>query len=129
MIIGPDDAETIRPQCGDGDRAGVVRVVLLGPARAHQPDPRCEHWWNVEHGFAGSHELLGDEVAEPVCGLNGPFAFVEAVRPFAQAVCLSYRCSKLELVDDVLIVVDSHRCVGGLVGVDTDHRHADCLPG
>jgi hypothetical protein len=40
-----------------------------------------------------------------------------------QALDLGVRRFQRELVDHVLIVINSNRCVGCLVRIDTNHRH------
>jgi hypothetical protein len=48
-----DGADVARTQGGDGNRAGVVRVVLVDLAGVEQTHPRCELGLHVQHAFTG----------------------------------------------------------------------------
>ena len=53
------------PQRSDGDRVGIVGVVLVGASRGQHPDPGSQGGRDVEHLLAPGHELLGQQVAQP----------------------------------------------------------------
>ena len=65
-----DRSQRRRSQRGDRDRQGVVRVVLVGAARAEQPDTRSQRRGDVDDGLAGVDELLSQQVPEPGGGLQ-----------------------------------------------------------
>ena len=83
MIVGAHGGEIVGSERGDRDRAGVVGIVLLRLARAEHAHSRRANWWHVDHVFAGCDELLGEEIAEAVGGLDRPRSLLEPVRPLA----------------------------------------------
>jgi hypothetical protein len=65
MVGGLHGRQARRSERGDGDRAGVVGVVLVRPSRTEKPHPRRQRRRHVDDVLAGVDELLGEEVAEP----------------------------------------------------------------
>src|SRR5258706_12006040 len=55
----------LRAACSDRDRAGVIRVVFVRPARGPQPDPRAELGLDIDDLLAGGQRLRGQQVTEP----------------------------------------------------------------
>mgnify|MGYP006928174438 CR=1 FL=1 len=76
VIVGQHRSQIVRSQCCDRDRSGVVGIVLLRPARGQGAHPRRPHGRHIDDGFAGCDELLGEEVAEPLGGLDRPRSIV-----------------------------------------------------
>ena len=77
MVSSLDGTKHWRPQGGNGNRVGIVGVVLVGTIAGQHPDPRCQGGRNVEHVFALGHELLGQQIAQSTRRLNGPGARLE----------------------------------------------------
>jgi len=122
MIGALDRSETRRAHRRDGDRAGVVRVVLVRLPRPQQPHPRRQRRRHIDDALAGVDELLGEEVAEPASGLDRPRPFLERCRPSHQAIHLGLRRPNLEAGELAFAVVERDRLVGLLVRVDPDHH-------
>ena len=61
-----------RAQRGDGDRAGVVGVVLVGVTGSQQTHPGGQLRLHVDDTLAGGDELLGEQIAEPAGALDRP---------------------------------------------------------
>jgi hypothetical protein len=65
-VIGRlDRSKPWRAQCGDGDGMGIVGVVLVRPLSGQHPDARGQGCRDIEDLFASSHQLLGQQIAEP----------------------------------------------------------------
>lgn len=109
-------------QRADGNRAGVVAVGLVRAAGAQHPHPRRQAGRHIEHRLARGHELLGDQQTETAGGLDGPGSFLEPVGPASQPLGLGRGCSHRGRGQHRLGVVDRHRRVGRLVGIDPDHH-------
>jgi hypothetical protein len=75
--------------------------------------------------LASSEQLLGEQLAEPVSGLQRPPAVIaQRRRPRQQPLPLRPPGSDLQPADRSLVTIDRHRCVGRLVRVYAeDHRH------
>ena len=74
--------------------------------------------------FAFGDELLGEELAEPVSGLDRPGPVIERRRPRQQPHRLTAIRGELELGERLFVLVDGHRGVGRLVRIDPDDdRH------
>ena len=83
VIIGAHRGEVVGAECCDRDRAGVIGVVLLRLPRPQHAHSRRTNWWDVDNRFAGRDELLGEQVAESVGGLDRPRSLLEPVGPLA----------------------------------------------
>ena len=127
MVLDPDRDQRRGPQRGDRDRPGIVRVVLVGSARAQQPDPRRECRRNVDDVFTRGEELLRQQIAEPTRGLDrpDPRRAIECVCPCDQLERLARTCVHQQLRQHRFVVVDCDRRVRPLVRIDTDHHHRD----
>ena len=121
MIVGQHLGQIVRAQRCDRDRAGIVGVVLLRTPGAQRAHPRGAHRRHIDHRFAGRDQLLGEQVAETLGGLDRPDAVVaEAVSPLTEQDGLGRTGTDADLVDDGLELVDRNRGVGRLVRVDPD---------
>jgi hypothetical protein len=121
---GLDRAKIPGPQRRDRDRQGVVRIVLVAPARAQHTGACRQGGGHVEHMFAGGDELLGQQVAHAIGALDGPHTRRERRRPRQQLVDLDLTRPDPLVRELLLGGADRHRGVRRLVGVDTDdHLH------
>jgi hypothetical protein len=59
VVIGGDLRAGGRAQRGDGDRAGVIGIVLIRRPGGQQPDPGAELGLDIQHLLACGDELLG----------------------------------------------------------------------
>lgn len=107
MVVGPDLLEGRLAECGDRNRAGVVRIVLLRPLRSEHSRAGRQSWRDIDNSFASGDELLGEEIAEIVRGLDGPDSFIELLRPRTEALRLGATCSCCHLVENGFSFVDS----------------------
>ena len=112
-----------RTQGGDGHRAGVVRVVLVRAAAGEHPHPRGQGGGHVQYPLACRQQLLGQQIAQSVGGLDGPDAHIEGRGPLEQLLALAPSRSDPQGGELEFLVVECHRGVGTLVGVDPDHHH------
>ena len=124
-----DAAQAGAREGGDGDGVGVVGIVLVGATGAEHPNPRGQGGRNVEHLFATCHELLGQQVTHPAGRLDGPPAFFEGLGPAHELLDLTTSGTHLDAGDLIFSLVDGHRRVRCLVGVDPDHHIHDYLLG
>jgi len=126
--LGTDLFKARRAQGGNGDRAGVVGVVLVDGAGVQQPDPGGQLRLDVDHSLAGGHQLFGEKAAEALRAFDRPGALGPPLGPFEQPLDLGHRRTHPDLAELCLHPVESYRSMGALVGVDADHhcRHA-CL--
>src|SRR5712691_6038054 len=68
-------------------------------------------------------QLLGQQIAQSVGGLDGPDARVIGRGPLEQLLALAPSRSDPQGGELEFVVVECHRGVGTLVGVDPDHHH------
>jgi hypothetical protein len=80
--------------------------------------------WHIDHYLTGGDELLRQEMPEPGGGFDRPHPAVTIHRlcPVDELCCLVLVCSDRDLTNHDLRTVDSDRCVGRLVRVDTNRR-------
>jgi hypothetical protein len=92
--------------------------VLVRPSRAQQPHPRCQRGWDIDHRLTGGKELLGEQVAEPACGLDhpDPRTVVQLARPAQQLRDLSRGGPHQPFAQHSLVAVDRDRGVVPLCG-------------
>ena len=129
-VISRLDAAQVRgPKGRDGDREGVVGVVLVGAPGGEHPDARGQGGRHVEDLLAPGDELLGQQVAQPTGRLDGPGPLLEGLGPAHQLFHLAPGGPHLDARDLVFSLVDGHRCVRCLVGIDADHHLHDYLLG
>ena len=120
-LVGCHDlAQRRRSERSDRDGECVVRVVLVRSAGAKDTDPRSQGRGHVQDGLAGGNELLGEEVAEPACGLDGPPSIDKRLGPPQQLRDLLARRSDFGACELGLAAVDRDRSVRRLVRVDAD---------
>ena len=124
-----DAAQARGPKGGDSDRVGVIGVVLVGTTGGEHPDSRGQGGRDVEHLFALRHELLGQQIAHPAGRLDGPSPLLEGLGPAHELFDLTTGGPHLDAGDLVFSLVDGHRRVRCLVGVDPDHHIHDYLLG
>ncbi len=124
-----DAAQARGPKGGDGDRVGVIGIVLVGTTGGEHSDARGQGGWDVEHLFALRHELLGQQVAQSAGRLNGPPPLLEGLGPADELFDLTTGRTHLEAGDLIFSLVDGHRRVRCLVRVYPDHHIHDCLLG
>src|SRR5207244_3046926 len=78
-----------RSKGGDSHRASIVVVTLVRRTRGQEPYPRRQGGGNVEDLLAHRHQLLGQEVAQPSSGFDGPGPLLKRRRPGQQPVGLA----------------------------------------
>jgi hypothetical protein len=71
--------------------------------------------------LTASNKLTGNQIPEPVCGLDSPLTFPEPVSPITQTFSLIVSGFERELADHILIVINSNRSVGCLMRIDPNH--------
>ena len=111
-----------RPQRGDGDRAGVVRIALGGLAGAQHPHPRRQRRRHVQHRLPGGDELLGEQIAHPTGRLHRPRPRPDTVSPLQQLAHLTSPGAHLDPSQLVLASIQHRRRVRPLVRVHSDHH-------
>jgi len=62
IVIGPHRRAGRRPQRRDGDRPGIVGVVLVHIADGQQPHPRSQLGLHIQHPLTRGDQLLGQQV-------------------------------------------------------------------
>jgi hypothetical protein len=124
-----DGLEPRSTQSGQGNREGIVRIVLVRPGGGEHPDSRRQRRRHVEDLFTAGHELLGQQVAETSGGLDGPSPLLEGLGPFDELIDLSSGGAHSDARELHLGDVDGHRGVRGLVRVDADHHLHEYLLG
>ena len=87
----PTSAAGGRAQRRDGDRAGVVRVVLVHRSGGQQPHPGGQLGLHVQHPLAGGDQLLGQQVAQAAGALDRPGPLRPGRRPRQQPLRLRRR--------------------------------------
>ncbi len=123
VVITPDLAAGGRAQRGDGDRAGVIGVILIRRPRRQEPDPGAQLGLHVQHLLVGRQELLGQHVTQPARALDGPGPLGPFRSPFQQLAGLIRRGPHAQLAERHLGRVDRYRRVGSLVRIHPDHHH------
>jgi hypothetical protein len=124
MIGRLDRSEPRRSLGGDGHGQCVVRVVLVGLSGTKHSHPRSQGGRHIKDPFAGTHQLLGQQVAEPAGRLDSPGALTERLRPGQQLHDLLAGGPDFELGQLLFVTADGHSRVGRLVRVDPDdHRY------
>ena len=83
-----------RTQCSDGHRAGVIGIVLVRVPGRKQPHPGGELRLYIENLFAGSNELLGEQVAESAGSLDREGPLRKAARPTRAVARAEWRRSE-----------------------------------
>lgn len=128
MVRSVDRDHLRRAERRHGHGPGVVGVVLLRPTAAQQPDPRRQRGGHVDHGLPGGQELLGEQITQPAGRLHRPRPLLELGRPPKKLLRLTASRSDPEPGQFRLGLVDGHRGVRPLVGIDADHHpHAVLL--
>lgn len=128
MISGRHLTQSGRPERGDRDRQRVVRVVLVRPSRAQHPDSGREGRGHVDDGLAGPDQLLRQQVAKPVGGLDRPRALPQRLGPVEQLGHLPATSPHLGSGKFNFGAVDDNRGVRRLVRVDADDHGHEVLP-
>jgi hypothetical protein len=89
-VISLFDAAQIRStKGGNGDREGVVGVVLVGTPCGEHADARGQGGRDIEHLFTPGNQLLGQQVAQAASRLDGPGPLLERLGPTDQLVDLA----------------------------------------
>jgi hypothetical protein len=122
VIIGCHRAAGPGAQRRDGNRQGVVRVVLVTGAGGQQPDPGAQLGLHVQHPLADSDQLLGQQVPQPAGALDRPGALRPRRRPRHQPLRLAGRGTHPQPAQRLLRRIDRHRGVRPLVRVHADHH-------
>jgi len=129
-VIGRLDlAKRRRPQGGNGDRVGIVRVVLVGSFGGQHPDARGQGGRHIEDLLPTGHQLLGQQVSHAAHRLDGPGALLKRLCPRQELVDLTSRRPHLDAGNLILVPPYGHRSVRCLVGVDPDHHIHEYLLG
>jgi hypothetical protein len=124
-----DAAQARGPKGGDSDRVGVIGVVLVRTTGREHSDARGQGGRDVEHLLTSRHELLGQQVAHPAGRLDGPLPLLERLGPAHPLFDLTTGGAHLDARDLIFSLVDGHRRVRCLVGVDPDYHLDDYLLG
>jgi len=106
VIFGADLSDRRRAQRGDGDRAGVVRVVLVRRPGGEQPYPGRELGLHVGHLLAGRYQLLRQQIPQAAGALDGPDALGPSRRPAEQPAELARAGADTQLAECGLGLVD-----------------------
>jgi hypothetical protein len=115
-----------RAQRGDGDRAGIVRVVLVHLPGVEQPHPRGQLRLHIHNAFTGADQLLPEQLSQTSSALDRPRALRPNTRPAQQLINLPRRSPDPQLTQPVLPLVEHHRGVRSLMRVDTDDHASQC---
>ena len=122
VVIGPGFADAGRAQRGDGDRAGVVGVVLVHVPGGQQPDPGAQLGLHVQDPLAGRQQLLGQQVPQASGSLDRPGPLRPGRGPFQQPLRLRGTGPHPQFAQRLLDPADRHRRMRGLVRIDPDHH-------
>ena len=106
VVVGADLAKASMAQRGDRRRQRVVGIVLLGATRAQHPHSCRQSGRDIQHLLAGTDELLGQQVAQAACGLDGPAALGEPRRPGQQPLGLVLGRTNVQLCEPPFVTVD-----------------------
>ena len=123
MVCRCDDRQHRRTERRHRDRVRIVRVILVRPPRPQQPRPRRQRSGDVEHAFARSDQLLGQQIPDATRRLDRPRPLDEHRCPAEQLLDLAARRPHLDRRQLNLGTIDRHRRVRPLMRVDTDHHH------
>ena len=124
-----DVAQARSPKGRHRDRVSIVGVVLVGTTGREYSNARGKGGRDVEHLFTPCHELLGQQVAHPAGRLDGPPPLLEGLGPAHELFDLTTGGTHLDAGDLAFSLVDGHRRVRCLVGVDPDHHLHEYLLG
>jgi hypothetical protein len=69
VVLGEHRARGLRPQCRDGHRQGVIRIVLAGVPGLQQPHPGGQLG---RHLFRCGDQLLGQQAPQPGSAFHRP---------------------------------------------------------
>jgi hypothetical protein len=122
LALGAEHRQVLAAQRGDGDRAGVVLVVLVDLAAVQQPHSGGQFRRHVHHALVGSDQLLGQQIPKPARSLDRPAARRPASGPLQQHLGLSSRSPHPDPPQLPLTCVNRERGVRSLVRIDTDHH-------
>ena len=107
VVVGPDRLQGRLSERGDRNRAGVVRIVLLRTLRSEHSRAGRQRRRHVDNSFTSGNELLREEIAETVRGLDCPNPFIEIRSPRTEALRLGSTCSCCHLGENGLPFVNS----------------------
>ena len=127
MIVTPGLPDTARAQRRDGNRAGIVGIVLVDVSRRGQPHPGGQLRLHVQHPLTSGQQLLGQQVAHTVSALDRPGPLRPVVRPRQQLLHLGTAGTYSQLTQRLLGHADRHGCMRALVRINSDHHchHGD----
>jgi hypothetical protein len=108
----------------DRNRAGVVRIVLVRPARPENTYPRRQRRRYVHDTLTRTNELLREETTKPTRGPDRPPSRRERFCPTQQLGELTLPRAHRQLRELMFVAVDRVRRVRRLVRIDPNsHRH------
>jgi hypothetical protein len=111
VIVGRHRSCGRATQRSDGNRAVIVRVVLVDRSCIEEADSRCEFRLDIHDLFARSEQLLAQQSPETKGAVDCPLALMPSGRPTQQTSALSRRCRGSELSEDFFVLSNSDRCV------------------
>lgn len=100
LVFGRDWAQTLLPECSDGDGERICRVALTAAAGGKNPDLHGQCRGDIDHGFPTGHQDLGDSAAQTVGALDSESAFGPLRGPAQQLLgraCVDHETPHREL--------------------------------
>jgi len=126
VVIGADGGEVVAVLGDDRDAARVDAVALAPVPALQHPDLGGQRRRDIDHGLAGSDQLLGQQAPEPAGAFDRPDTLRPAARPGEQAAeCRAVR-GQPQLAERFAAAVERGRGVRALVRVDADGDHGRC---
>ena len=129
MASRHDRTQAVETQGGHSNRDCVVGVVLVRTAGGQHTSSSSEGGWYVEHRFTGGDELLREQIAESVGGLDRPRSRAQRRSPTQELFDLCGRRSNPLAGQFHFAAINGNRCVSRLMRVDSDHHVHDAPSG
>jgi hypothetical protein len=125
LVLDADPPQLGGAAGGDRHRDRVVSIALAAMADRQHPHPGSQLGRHVQDLLAVADQPLGHCAADAVGALDRPAALRPALGPLAQLLVAVDGGEDALLAEQLAVLVERGRGVGGLVGVDADHhRHA-----
>ena len=129
VIVTPGLPDTARAQRRDGNRAGIVGIVLVNVSRREQPHPGGQLRLHVQHPLTRGQQLLGQQMAHTLSAPGRPGPLRPGVRPRQQLLRLASAGTYSQLTQRLFGHINRHGRMRGLVRINSDHHcHHGCPP-